>query len=59
MLVLSRKYGERITIGDGIMVTVLAVRGDRVELGFTAPAEVPIHREEVYERMKMCRPAMS
>jgi carbon storage regulator len=59
MLVLSRKLGERIAIGDGITVTVLAVRGDRVNIGFAAPAEVPIHRKEVHKRMKNCRPAMA
>ncbi len=47
MLVLSRKCGERIVIGDTICVTVLQVHGDRVKLGFTGPSEVPIHREEV------------
>ncbi len=49
MLVLSRKRGEKIVIGDDITVTVLEVRGDRVKLGFTAPAEVPIHRTEVQQ----------
>ena len=52
MLVLSRKRGEAITIGDGITVTVLAVDGDRVKLGVVAPAEVPVHREEVYQRIE-------
>jgi carbon storage regulator len=51
MLVLSRKRGEVITIGDGITVMVLAVDGDRVKLGVVAPAEVPVHREEVYQRI--------
>ena len=59
MLVLSRKHGECITIGDGITVTVLTVRGDRVNLGFTAPADVPVHRKEVHEERKACRPAMN
>ncbi len=52
MLVLSRKRGERIVIGDDITVTVLEVRGDRVKLGFTAPAEVPIHRAEVQQSIE-------
>jgi len=51
MLVLSRKLGEVITIGDDISVTVLAVDGERVKLGIVAPAEVPVHREEVYQRI--------
>jgi carbon storage regulator len=55
MLVLSRKHGEAIVIGDGITVTVLAVEGGRVKLGVVAPPEVPIHREEIGEAM--CAPA--
>jgi carbon storage regulator len=54
MLVLSRKRGEAIVIGDGITVTVLAVDGDRVKLGVVAPTEVPVHREEVYQRIESC-----
>ncbi|HET6878759.1 MAG TPA: carbon storage regulator CsrA [Pirellulales bacterium] len=51
MLVLSRARGEQIVIGQDITVTVLEVRGDKVKLGFNGPAEVPIHRREVYERL--------
>ena len=51
MLVLSRKIGERIMIGDNIVVTVTDCQGDRVKLGFECPPEVPIHRQEVYDRM--------
>ena len=47
MLVLSRKEGERICIGEDIVLTVVSIRGDRVRLGFEGPREVPIHREEV------------
>jgi carbon storage regulator len=54
MLVLSRKRGEAIVIGDGITITVLAVDGDRVKLGVVAPTEVPVHREEVYQRIESC-----
>ena len=54
MLVLSRKRGERIVIGGGVTVTVLEVHGNQVKLGFAAPAEVPIHREEVHQRMEDC-----
>ena len=58
MLVLSRKNGERVRIGHSVEVTVLEVRGDRVKLGFSGPAEVPIHREEVYQRIAGGRPAL-
>jgi carbon storage regulator len=54
MLVLSRKRGEGIVIGEGVTVTVLDVRGGRVRLGFDGPAEVPIHREEVHQRIEDC-----
>jgi carbon storage regulator len=47
MLVLSRKVGEQIIINDNIRVTVIAVRGNQVRLGFTAPREVSIQREEL------------
>ena len=47
MLVLSRKIGERIVIGDGIVVTVLAFNGQQIRLGIEAPREVPIVREEL------------
>jgi carbon storage regulator len=52
MLVLSRNKGERIVIGNNIVLTVVDIRGDRVRLGFTGPTEVPIHREEVYRRLE-------
>lgn len=48
MLVLSRKKNEQIMIGDDIVLTVVEVRGDRVRLGIEAPADVPVHRYEVY-----------
>lgn len=50
MLVLTRKPGERIVIGGCITVKVIAVRGDRVQLGFEAPSGVPIVREEILLR---------
>ncbi len=58
MLVLSRKRGESIVIGNGITVTVVEVRGDRVRLGFNAPAEVPIHRKEVQQKIDNASPAL-
>ena len=51
MLILSRKIGEEICIGDTVELTVLEVRGGKVRLGFSAPAEVTIHREEVFRRV--------
>jgi len=58
MLVLSRKRGEAIVIDDKVTVTVLELRGDRVKLGFTGPAEVPIHRQEVQQRIGSGTPAL-
>ena len=52
MLVLSRKIGETIHIGDNILLTVVEIRGDRVRLGIVAPAEVLVDRHEVYEKRK-------
>jgi carbon storage regulator len=51
MLVLSRKRGQQIQIGDNISVTVLGVHNGTVRLGFEGPADVPIHREEVHQRI--------
>ncbi|NQT17639.1 MAG: carbon storage regulator [Planctomycetes bacterium] len=51
MLVLNRKKGERVLIGQNICVTVLEVRGSRVRLGFECPKEVPVHRQELSERI--------
>jgi carbon storage regulator len=52
MLVLSRKVNEQIVIDERIVVTVLRIRGDTVRLGFEAPKDVAVHREEVYEAIK-------
>ena len=52
MLVLTRKLGETIRIGDQIKVTVLEVRAGQVKLGIDAPSEVKVHREEVYTRIQ-------
>jgi len=59
MLVLSRKRGEVITIGNGVTVTVLSVHGDKVKIGVLAPAEVPIHRQEIHERIEVCSPTLA
>jgi carbon storage regulator len=52
MLVLSRKRDEQIVIADNIVITVIEIRGDKVRLGIQAPAEIPVHRKEVYEAIQ-------
>lgn len=59
MLVLNRRIGETVRIADEISVTVLGVKGQQVRLGFTASQTVPIHREEIYERIQREREAVS
>ena len=56
MLVLSRKSREAIVIGGSVVVSILEVKGDRVKLGIAAPAKVPVHREEVRQRIGDCTP---
>lgn len=51
MLVLTRKVGERIHIGENIVVTVVRLQNDKVRIGIEAPADVHVHREEVYHRL--------
>ena len=52
MLVLSRYKDQSIYIGDDIIITVVDVRGDRVRIGIDAPADVPVHRQEIYEAIR-------
>lgn len=52
MLILTRRTGESLRIGDDVQVTVLGVKGNQVRIGVDAPKEIPVHREEVYERIK-------
>jgi carbon storage regulator len=51
MLVLSRKQKERVFSKENVVVTVLSIQGDRVQLGIDAPGEMPVHRQEVHERI--------
>jgi carbon storage regulator len=52
MLILTRRVGETLMIGDEITVTVLGVKGNQVRVGVNAPRDVAVHREEIYERIR-------
>ena len=52
MLILTRRVGETLMVGDEVTVTVLGVKGNQVRIGVNAPKEVAVHREEIYERIK-------
>ncbi|MEH6519329.1 MAG: carbon storage regulator CsrA [Halioglobus sp.] len=51
MLILTRTLGESLMIGDDVVVTVVRVSGRQIQLGISAPRDIPVHREEIYERI--------
>jgi len=56
MLILTRRVGESLMIGDDVSVTILGVKGNQVRIGITAPKHVAVHREEIYQRIRREHP---
>jgi len=52
VLILTRRIGEKLNIGDEIQIIVLGTKGNQVRIGINAPKEVPVHREEIYEKIR-------
>ena len=53
MLILTRRVGESLMVGDDVTVTVLGVKGNQIRIGIDAPQDVSVHREEIYERIQL------
>jgi carbon storage regulator len=52
MLILTRRVGERLIIGENIEITILGMKGSQVRIGIDAPKEIPVHREEIHQRIQ-------
>jgi len=52
MLILTRKVGETVVIGDNVTVAIIGVKGSQIRIGINAPKDVTVHREEIYERIR-------
>lgn len=52
MLILTRRVGETIVIGDNVVITVLGIKGNQARIGINAPKDLPVHREEIYQRIQ-------
>jgi len=52
MLILTRRVNEKLMVGDDVTVTVLSISGNQVRIGVNAPRHVPVHREEIYDKVK-------
>ena len=55
MLILTRKVGESLLIGDDVSITILNIRGNQVKIGVQAPKDVSVHREEIYQRIHQAK----
>ena len=59
MLILTRRLGESLKVGEDVTITVLGVKGCQVRIGVAAPRSVAVHREELYERIKLARKSVT